>query len=108
MDDFGVFWQRFPLKVGKLAAIKAYIKARRIATAEDILNGIDTYIANKPDYADWCQPTTFLNQGRWMDEHPGVVVKQRWSWADCPHVLKCGSETLCEIQSRLERGRKTG
>lgn len=68
MTDFDVFWQRFPRRVGKLDAVKAYAKARKVASADDILTGVDRYIANKPEYADWCHPSTWLNKGRWMDE----------------------------------------
>lgn len=67
-EQFAVFWQRFPRRVGKLDAMKAYRKARKVATADDILAGVDRYIATKPEYADWCHPSTWLNKGRWMDE----------------------------------------
>ncbi len=34
--------------------------------------GLRVYIANKPDDRDWLHPSTFLNQGRWMDEYESV------------------------------------
>lgn len=68
MSDFEVFWQAYPRKVGKLAAMKAYAKARKIATAAELLTGIERYKRLKPAYADYCHPATWLNQGRWMDE----------------------------------------
>lgn len=68
MTDFERFWAAFPRRVGKLNAMKAYAKSRKTASAEDILAGVERYIARKPEYADWCHPTTWLNQGRWMDE----------------------------------------
>jgi len=72
---FEAFWKTFPRHVGKLAALKAYTKARTIATAEEILDGVERYKRTKPPYADWCFPATFLNQGRWMDE-PDIQVKK--------------------------------
>jgi hypothetical protein len=69
MTEFDRFWARFPRRVGKLAAMKAYQQARMLATAEEILAGVDNYIRHKPAYADYCHPRTFLSQGRWMDEY---------------------------------------
>lgn len=68
MDDFEAWWKAYPRKVGKLAAKKAYEKARRTASAAELLAGIDAYRESKPHYADFCHPTTWLTQGRWLDE----------------------------------------
>jgi hypothetical protein len=78
--DFGAFWDRYPRKVGKLAAFKAYQKARSQASADEILAGVENYRAHLPSDAQFiCHPTTFLNQGRWMDsyETPTPHVKPR-------------------------------
>ena len=67
--SFDAFWQAYPRKVAKLAALKAWDKAIKISTAEEIIEGVERYKKNKPGYCDWCHPATFLNQGRWMDEY---------------------------------------
>jgi len=67
---FNQFWSVFPLKVGKLAAEQSFKKAIRMATVDEILAGVERYKKSKPEYADWCHPKTWLNQGRWMDEAP--------------------------------------
>lgn len=72
-EEFALFWQRFPRRTAKLDAMKAYERARRTASAADILDGIGRYMENKPEYADWCHPATFLNKGRWMDEYDEPV-----------------------------------
>lgn len=86
-DEFDQFWRAFPRKTAKLAARKAYDKARKIATAADILAGVDRYRANKPAYADWCHPATFLSQGRWLDEYePSASARQTTAsdwWDEC-------------------------
>jgi hypothetical protein len=83
-EGFDQFWASFPRKTAKLAALKAYEKARRLDSAENILAGVERYKRNKPEYADWCHPTTFLNQGRWMDEDDQpVVLPAKEYWADC-------------------------
>ncbi len=68
--DFDEFWAACPRKVGKLAALKAYAKARKgYASQEELLAGLERYKKHKPAYADWCHPSTWLSQGRWMDEY---------------------------------------
>ena len=67
--DFEGFWAAYPRRVGKLDALKAYAKARTQASAAEILDGVRRYIANKPSYADWAHPGTWLRAGRWMDDY---------------------------------------
>ncbi len=85
MTDFDAFWCRYPRRIGKLAALKAYVKARKLASSEDILQGVDRYLEHKPVYADYCHPATWLNQGRWMDEH-----EERRSGGDRREVARGG------------------
>lgn len=67
--DFETFWRAYPRRIGKLAASKAYVKARRAGvTQQQLLDGIAKYVKGKPPYADFCHPSTWLNQGRWEDE----------------------------------------
>lgn len=90
--EFETFWRAFPRRTAKLAALKAYRKARQMASAEHILEGVAQYRRRKPSYADWCHPTTFLNQGRWMDEPD----RGREEWV-CPHVPHCLGRHACEV-----------
>ena len=73
-DAFETFWARYPVKVGKLAARKAYVAACAHATPGELLAGLDRYLAHKPEFANWCSPTTWLHQGRWMDEHTAAPL----------------------------------
>lgn len=93
--DFVVFWAHYPRKVGKLGALKAYRKARRLATASEILDGVERYTRTKPAYADWCHPATFLNAGRWMDEVDEPRVTRSLVDHVCPHDPKCHSTSHC-------------
>ena len=101
-DDFEAWWVAFPRKIGKLAAQKAYVKARRRASASELLHGIGRYLQAKPSYADFCHPKTFLSQGRWLDEAPST---SRASWI-CPHVTPCGSPRACANATQLGRPTK--
>lgn len=68
-SEFEAFWAAYPRRVAKLAAKKAYDKALKLTTHEEIMAGVARYKAGKPDYADWCHAATWLNQGRWDDEY---------------------------------------
>jgi hypothetical protein len=71
-DYFEDFWYKYPKKVGKEAARKAWIKAN-----PDIIKVIDA-INWQRETRQWQaedgkyipNPSTYLNQGRWMDEAP--------------------------------------
>lgn len=103
--EFGEFWAAYPRHVGKLAAIKAYAAARKLASAEDILAGVERYKASKPAYADWCHPSTFLAQGRWMDEDdtPRVQQVQVQDWR-CQHQPACYNVSAHMVRLAKERG----
>lgn len=64
------FWPAYPHKVGKLAAEAAWLKAaKRPGFAIDaVLSALSRYAAAKPPDRAWCNPATWLNQGRWNDE----------------------------------------
>ena len=68
--EFDTFWAQYPRKVGKQTAIKAYAKARKMTTAEQILTGVQLLkretAGKEPDYIP--HPATWLNAGRWDDE----------------------------------------
>lgn len=105
MTDFDVFWQRYPRRIGRIAAQKAYVKARKTATADDIIAGVDRYIAHKPQYADFCHPTTWLNQGRWMDEYATAATANPLAWMDeCKalHGNECGSHYRHDFRVKLD------
>jgi hypothetical protein len=70
--EFEAFWKAYPRRLGKGQARIAYARARRLASAEDILAGAQRYaheceIRNEPRYT--CHPTTWLNGERWTDEY---------------------------------------
>jgi hypothetical protein len=125
--DFQAFWQSYPRKVGKLAAEKAYEKARkRGVTQQQLLDGIAAYVQHKPAYADFCHPATWLNQGRWDDEYApatktaggtlvlvattdGVDVysSDDW-WQECKtlHQGQCNGQAGHRVQMQLDAGRQ--
>lgn len=117
-EGFERFWAQFPRKVGRLAAIREWNKLDVDAHFEtEILAGVTRYIKNKPSYADWCHPRTWLSQGRWLDETFPLRAVQpvkrplgsdAWdgqiaSWmASCTHEPRCLSSTQHQDRSRVQ------
>ena len=75
-EDFKAWWAIQRLKVGKLAALREYIKARRKASQDELIDGYQRYVQHKPDWQPWCHPRTFLSQGRWLDEYNSQLEPQ--------------------------------
>lgn len=64
---FGDFWSRYPRKVGKAAARRAFGAAVRKAAADAIIGALDRAEWN-PDPRFIPHPTTWLVDERWLDE----------------------------------------
>ena len=68
-DTFTEFWSAYPWKVGKKDALKAYAKALKSATPEEILEGAKRYAQDPNREAEYtAHPTTWLNRGSWGDD----------------------------------------
>lgn len=69
---FDEFWATYPRRVEKLAAQRAYVRARGNATEEQILHGAQKYAHERAgkDRVYTKHPATWLNAGCWMDYDP--------------------------------------
>jgi len=74
--DFPIFWEAYPHKVGKAkakaewdAARKASKPEKRLPSLAAVLAAVEAYKLAKPEDRAWCNPSTWLHQGRWNDEH---------------------------------------
>lgn len=76
-SDFGdQFWQAYPRKTEKLAAMKklAAIRKTGVVTFVDLMAGVRRYAALKTEPQYTKHPTTWLNAGCWADEtQPGAT-----------------------------------
>jgi hypothetical protein len=94
MTTFDEFWAEYPRHVGKLAAQRAYEKARKHATPDAILAGLLAFKRCLPREERFIpHASTWLNGGRWMDELPGVRQRQAEDWySECArmHNNECG------------------
>ena len=86
-EEFDAFWAVYPRRVAKLAAEKAFKKARTQATFAELVDGVQRYIKGKPSYADYAFPASWLNAGRWLDEYdtPTQKTATDW-WTECQRV----------------------
>lgn len=66
--EFDAFWSIYPRRSARAAAEKAYSKARRVASAEEILAGAARY-RDDPNREDayTAHGSTWLNNRRWED-----------------------------------------
>lgn len=68
-QGFDAFWSIYPRKVAKQAALRAWVKAVQVASAETIIEGARRYADDPnrhPSYT--AHPATWLNAARWDDE----------------------------------------
>jgi hypothetical protein len=66
--EFEAWYSRYPHKVGRGQAERAFSKAIREASLETLVAGLEAYIRDKPPDRDWCNPATWLNGKRWLDQ----------------------------------------
>ena len=76
---FDEFWAAYPRKVGKDAAAKAFAKRRvGVGLLAQMLAALSTQKTGEQWRKDGGQfiphPATWLNEGRWQDETPGVAT----------------------------------
>lgn len=84
--EFAAFYRAYPRKVARMAAEKAYAKARNSATAENILAGLARFeFPADPKYTP--HPASWLNGRRWEDEPAPSLADDPWglnAWLEGP------------------------
>jgi len=81
--DFDTWWTRYPRKIGKGAARKAYRSARKKTTTDRLLSSLLSQIPTWTEPRFIPHPATWLNGERWLDETPTEQVPDHGgAWAD--------------------------
>lgn len=77
--DFDEWYSTYPRKRGRAAALRAYVKARKTATASDLLDTLTQQLdALTRRGVEFCPyPATWLNQERWADVDDAKAVRRR-------------------------------
>jgi len=78
-DQFNNFWAAFPNRKGKWDAMKAFKTAIKLASLEEMLDGITRYVANKPDWQAYKYPASWLRSQCWSDEWEPEQPKPSYS-----------------------------
>ena len=101
---FAEFWDLYPLKKAKVAAEKAYAKALKSATSEEVLAGLRAQLPRmtQGDPKFIPHPTTWLNQGRWADEQEPTSTRGPLSTA--PTALPGETEYDRRLRERIPEG----
>ena len=68
MEFSMTFWPAYPHKVGRPAALRAFIAKRQEASLAEIMNGLARYKSDRPPDRQWLNPATFLNDERFRDD----------------------------------------
>jgi hypothetical protein len=67
-SEFDLFWDQYPIKVGKAAAKKAWDKAIKVEAADVIIQGAARYAADPNRHPSFtAHASTWLNAHRWTD-----------------------------------------
>lgn len=91
IERFKEFWAAYPKKIGKDAALKAFMKRKPSA---DLVSKMITAIEWQKQTDQWTResgryipnPATWINQGRWEDEPPAPTVSQSANSNGNPHT----------------------
>lgn len=110
-EAFAEFWAIYPRRVGKIAARKAWDKARPTPELlEKIKNALSWQVEDWDDPQFIPYPKTWINQGRWDDEPPQRAPKngspsaiEPYHWKACTHTPKCGSSRECNVRKATKK-----
>jgi len=81
-ENFEIFWKHYPKRVGKKAAEKAWLKIDKpVEVLKKIISALEWQTTSDQWKKEGGQfiphPTTYLNQGRWMDDPPPSVIAEQ-------------------------------
>lgn len=78
-DEFAEWYEKYPRKEAKGAALKAFIKARKDVGLEDLVAGLNRYAEamRGKDRQFIALPATWLNAGRWADEFENAQLQKK-------------------------------
>jgi hypothetical protein len=104
--SFERFWECYPRRVGRKAAWASWRKARDKPSIEQILQAVQAAKCTKKWREGFIpNPTTWLNQGRWDDQHEEDVSKLSVAKACVPVAPRQAQGESCppEVAARLSR-----
>jgi hypothetical protein len=71
--EFDDWYSLYPHKVGRGQAERAFKAARKQVDLQTLFDGLERYKRTKPPDRPWCNPATWLNGQRWLDEEASMA-----------------------------------
>lgn len=102
-SEFEQWYQHYPHKVQRGAAERAFAKARKLSSLEELIAGLQRYVRSKPEDRHWQNPATWLNGKGWLDD-PAPVHR-----ATAPPGRRQNAvEALASLRSRERQNEPSG
>lgn len=112
MSDFDTFWASYPRRESRAAAMREYIHARRLVSAETILAGLARYLNHLPREREYIKkPQNWLRDADWDNEYdepaPSPSVSMDW-FTECQarHGGACGGSLKHHTRMLIEKQRE--
>jgi hypothetical protein len=97
--EFETWWEGYPRKIGKGAAAKAYTKARKSATADELMAGLTNacavWQAARTEDRFIPHASTWLNRESWTDQQDALPAMPRTEPARASVTLRQCDGTSC-------------
>ena len=102
-NAFDLFWSRYPHKVSKGDARKAFdvLRKKPPLPLPDMLEALDRYVATKPSDRAYCNPATWLRGERWLDAPDTIPITDNRPVAS--DSLRAASRRIIEDERRAEQ-----
>jgi hypothetical protein len=109
IDHFDDFWSAYPRKIGRVNARKAFEKAMRIATIDEISAGLNSQldILKSKEQKFIPHPSTWLNGERWNDE-PDHNAPRNGTHARADRPGAGMAQAFAAVAERLSRNPEEG
>jgi hypothetical protein len=109
IDHFDDFWSAYPRKIGRVNARKAFEKAMRIATIDEISAGLNSQldILKSKEQKFIPHPSTWLSGERWNDE-PDHNAPRNGTHARADRPGAGMAQAFAAVAERLSRNPEEG
>lgn len=107
-EQFEALWSSYPRRIAKANARKAFDKAIKKTTLDEMLKAITVYVANKPDWMDYKHCATWLNSEGWLDEYePPQPKAPRYGNPEYKPASKPSQTREEYIRAEMERAERS-
>jgi len=99
--EFEDWYSHYPHKVQRGDAERAFVKARFLADLEELIAGVQRYVASKPTDRQWLNPATWLNRKSWLDAPASVMAARSTSPPTSAEPRNAGERARMKLNGTL-------